>query len=130
MGETRLTLRLDFGANRSIGPGKVRLLEAVERTGSISQAGRDLGMSYRRAWLLINDMNLCFRDAVVATQPGGSEGGGAKLTKFGVRLIRDYRSIERKAQDAAKVPLRELEASLRPNGRAGKKRKLPIRGAR
>ena len=58
MGDTRLTLRVDFGASRSIGPGKIKLLEAVGTTGSISQAGRALGMSYRRAWLLIDDMNL------------------------------------------------------------------------
>src|SRR5262245_4966326 len=102
MGDTRLTLRVDFGANRSIGPGKVRLLEAVGRTGSISQAGRDLGMSYRRAWLLINDMNLCFRQAVVAAKPGGAQGGGARLTKFGEKIVREYRAIENTALSAAK----------------------------
>ena len=64
MSSTRLTLRVDFGPGRSIGPGKIRLLEAIDRTGSISQAGRTLGMSYRRAWLLIDDMNQCFRHAV------------------------------------------------------------------
>lgn len=128
MVETRLTLRVDFGASRSIGPGKVRLLEAVGRTGSISQAGRELGMSYRRAWLLINDMNLCFRHAVVAARPGGSQGGGAKLTRFGEKLIRDYRAIERNALGAAKTRLRSLEASLRPMERAkGKPRKISIR---
>ena len=65
LSDTRLTLRVDFGASRSIGPGKIRLLEAIGRTGSISRAGRALGMSYRRAWLLIDDMNRCFRHAVV-----------------------------------------------------------------
>ena len=113
MSGTRLTLRVDFGPGRSIGPGKIRLLEAIERTGSISQAGRTLGMSYRRAWLLIDDMNQCFRDAVVSARPGGSQGGGAVLTKFGAGLVRDYRAIETAAEVAAKKRLRGLEAALR-----------------
>jgi len=110
---TRLTLRVDFGPGRSIGPGKIRLLEAVERTGSISQAGKSLGMSYRRAWLLIDDLNQCFRDAVISAKPGGSRGGGAVLTEFGAELVRDYRAIETAAEVAAKKRLRGLEAALR-----------------
>jgi molybdate transport system regulatory protein len=110
---TRLTLRVDFGASRSIGPGKIRLLEAVDRDGSISQAGRALGMSYRRAWLLIDDMNRCFRQAVVSAKPGGSQGGGAALTPFGAELVRDYRAIEAAAAAAARPRLRGLEAALR-----------------
>ena len=113
MSGTRLTLRVDFGPSRSIGPGKVRLLEAIGRTGSISQAGRSLGMSYRRAWLLIDDMNQCFQHAVVSAKPGGSQGGGAVLTEFGMELIRDYRAIETAAQIAARKRLRGLEAALR-----------------
>jgi molybdate transport system regulatory protein len=129
MGDTRLTLRVDFGANRSIGPGKVRLLEAIGRTGSISQAGRELGMSYRRAWLLVNDLNLCFQQAVVSARPGGSQGGGAQLTKFGEKLVADYRAIESDAFSAAKSHLRELETSLRPADRpaAEKLKKTSIR---
>lgn len=110
---TRLTLRVDFGPGRSIGPGKIRLLEAVGRTGSISQAGRSLGMSYRRAWLLIDDMNQCFSQPVVNAKPGGSRGGGAALTGFGAGLVRDYRAIETAAAVAAKRRLRGLEAMLR-----------------
>ena len=113
MGDTRLTLRVDFGSSGSIGPGKIRLLEAIERTGSISQAGRSLGMSYRRAWLLIDDMNRCFRHAVVSAKPGGSQGGGAVLTEFGAELARDYRAIEMAAAAAAKKRLRGLETALR-----------------
>ena len=119
MGDTRLTLRVDFGGNRSIGPGKVRLLEAVGRTGSISQAGRELGMSYRRAWLLINDLNLCFQQPVVSAHPGGSQGGGAELTKFGQKLVADYRTIENDAFSATRSHLRDLESSLRPPERSG-----------
>ena len=113
MSGTRLTLRVDFGSSRSIGPGKVRLLEAIDRTGSISRAGRSLGMSYRRAWLLIDDLNQCFRHAVVSARPGGSQGGGAVLTEFGAGLVRDYRAIESAAEVAAKKRLRALEAALR-----------------
>jgi molybdate transport system regulatory protein len=115
---TRLTLRVDFGPGRSIGPGKIRLLEAIDRTGSISQAGRALGMSYRRAWLLIDDMNRCFRDAVVSAKPGGAQGGGAAVTEFGAGLIRDYRAIEAAAETAAKKRLRGLEAALRKSSAA------------
>jgi molybdate transport system regulatory protein len=115
---TRLTLRVDFGPGRSIGPGKIRLLEAIERTGSISQAGRTLGMSYRRAWLLIDDMNQCFRDAVVSARPGGAQGGGAVLTEFGAELVRDYRAIETAAEVAAQKRLRGLEAALRKSNAA------------
>jgi len=113
MGRTRLTLRVDFGPNRAIGPGKIRLLEAVDKGGSISEAGRALGMSYRRAWLLIDDVNRCFRDPVVTTQPGGKSGGGATLTNFGRKLVASYRAIENDASLAAEARLRDLEASLR-----------------
>lgn len=114
MDETRLTLRVDFGANRAVGPGKVRLLEAIARTGSIAQAGRSLGMSYRRAWLLIDDMNRCFRHAVVSARPGGTKGGGAALTDFGAELVRAYRAIEAAATGVARRRLHGLEAALRP----------------
>jgi molybdate transport system regulatory protein len=113
---TRLMLRVDFGPNRALGPGKIRLLEAIDRSGSISQAGRALGMSYRRAWLLIDDMNRCFREPVVSAQPGGSRGGGANLTEFGRKLVRDYRAIEADATAATQTRLRELSASLRAVG--------------
>jgi molybdate transport system regulatory protein len=115
---TRLTLRVDFGSKRSIGPGKIRLLEEIGRGGSISQAGRSLGMSYRRAWLLIDDLNRCFRRPVVRAKSGGSQGGGAELTEFGAELVRNYRAIESAASGAAKSRLRGLEAALRISSRA------------
>jgi molybdate transport system regulatory protein len=113
MGNVRLTVRVDFGADRALGPGKIRLLEAIGKTGSISRAGRALGMSYRRAWLLVDDMNRSFRAPVVATQPGGARGGGAELTPFGLELIENYRAIESRATAAAKRHLQALEKSLR-----------------
>jgi molybdate transport system regulatory protein len=117
MAGTRLTVRVDFGSDRALGPGKVRLLEAVRNCGSISQAGRSLDMSYRRAWLLIDDMNRCFREPVVEAQPGGAQGGGAALTAFGEEVIKKYRAIETQAMEAAKAQLRDLETSLRARGR-------------
>src|ERR1700726_3975070 len=113
MGDVRLTVRINFGAARALGPGKIRLLEAIRKSGSISKAGRSLAMSYRRAWLLVDDMNRCFREAVVATQPGGAQGGGAALTPFGVELIEKYRAIEARATAAAGPQLRALDTSLR-----------------
>src|SRR5215472_10349260 len=103
----RLTLRVDLGGDRAIGPGKIRLLETIGDTGSITKAGAALGMSYRRAWLLVDDMNNCFREPVVAAQAGGSHGGGAALTPFGKRLIEQYRSIEAEAHSATAARLRE-----------------------
>jgi molybdate transport system regulatory protein len=121
MATIRLTVRVDFGSGRALGPGKIRLLEAIDRTGSISEAGRSLKMSYRRAWLLVDDMNGCFRDPVVATKPGGAHGGGAELTPLGQELIKKYRLIEAEATAAAGPHLRRLEASLRQRGRPGQR---------
>jgi molybdate transport system regulatory protein len=111
--QTRLTLRVDLGEDRAIGPGKIRLLEAIRDTGSITKAGLALGMSYRRAWLLVDDMNSCFREPVIAAQAGGSHGGGAALTPFGTRLIDQYRAIEAEAHSATAARLRELEAACK-----------------
>ena len=109
----RLTLRVDFGKDRAIGPGKIRLLEAIRDTGSITQAGVALGMSYRRAWLLVDDVNNCFREPVVAAQKGGTHGGGAALTLFGRKLIDQYRAIEAEAHSATAARLHELEAACK-----------------
>jgi molybdate transport system regulatory protein len=127
---TRLTVRVDFGSDRAIGPGKIALLEAIRDTGSISQAGRQLGMSYRRAWLLVDDMNRCFREPVVTAQPGGKEGGGAALTNFGQDLVRSYRAIVAEATAATETRVNALEASLRSSGRSAiGTRKLSVRAA-
>ena len=121
MSGVRLTVRVDFGAARALGPGKVRLLEAIGATGSISRAGRALGMSYRRAWLLVDDMNRSFRAAVVVTQGGGAKGGGAALTAFGRELIEKYRAIEARATAATKPQLAALEGALRGGARGQRK---------
>jgi molybdate transport system regulatory protein len=135
MGQTardvRLTVRVDFGAGSALGPGKIRLLETIGATGSISQAGRALAMSYRRAWLLVDDLNHCFRAPVVTTQGGGTKGGGATLTPFGRALIAHYRAIEAQATAAAGAQLRALETALRRRapGAPKKPMKTSIRAA-
>ncbi len=128
MADVRLTVRIDFGPDRALGPGKIRLLETIGKTGSISKAGRALNMSYRRAWLLVDDLNRCFREPVVTTQPGGAQGGGAALTAFGRDLIAKYRVVESRAAKAADGQLRALEASLRGHGaRVHKRLKTSIK---
>ncbi|MDT8331723.1 LysR family transcriptional regulator [Roseomonas gilardii] len=96
-----LSIRLDPAPGLRIGPGKVRLLEEIGHNGSISAAGRALGMSYRRAWELVEDLNRGLGRPVVETAAGGAGGGGARLTRLGERVIREYRSIEAEAQAAA-----------------------------
>jgi molybdate transport system regulatory protein len=108
----KLSIRIDLGPSGAVGPGKIRLLEAIEATGSISAAGRSMNMSYRRAWLLIDDLNRLFRHPVVATHLGGAAGGGAELTPFGKRLIRHYRDMESEAHAALKPHLYALETAL------------------
>ena len=125
----RLTLRVDLGEERAIGPGKIRLLETIRDTGSITKAGVALGMSYRRAWLLVDDMNNCFREPVVAAHAGGSHGGGAALTPFGTRLIDQYRAIEAEAHAATASRLGELEAACKEGqeARAGTRSHVTLR---
>jgi molybdate transport system regulatory protein len=127
MDTLRLTLRVDFGSGRSLGPGKIRLLEAIAKTGSISQAGRKLGMSYRRAWLLVDDMNNCFRDPVIEAQPGGAHGGGATLTAFGQKLVDRYRAVEADAQATARKHLRDIELKATKAARPPTSLKRPTR---
>jgi molybdate transport system regulatory protein len=110
----RLTLRIDFETAEALGPGKIRLLELVRDTGSISAAGRAMDMSYRRAWLLIDTLNTAFRQPVVRTKLGGKSGGGALLTRFGEELIRSYRDMELVAHAALRPHLAMLESAVGP----------------
>ncbi len=109
----KLNVRIEFGDEDAVGPGKIRLLELIKSSGSIAAAGRDMGMSYRRAWLLIDEVNRCFRKPVVEKRTGGSHGGGAALTPFGQALVTHYRAIETKAASAAAPHLRALHRELR-----------------
>ena len=87
---TRLTVRLDFDEDRRLGPGKVALLEAIEATGSITGAARAMGMSYRRAWTLLEATNALFTSPVAETAHGGRQGGGASLTSFGREVVTEF----------------------------------------
>lgn|SRR5690625_301696 len=87
-------LRVLLGEATAMGPGKAALLEAIARTGSISRAARAMGMSYRRAWLLVETMNASFAEALVETVRGGSGGGGARVTPLGEEALRQYREME------------------------------------
>ena len=102
-----LSLRIDLPGGR-LGPGKIALLEAIDREGSISAAGRALGMSYKRAWDLVDALNKLAGTPVVDASPGGYRGGGAVLTDAGRSLIADYRAIERAASRAAEPRLEAL----------------------
>jgi molybdate transport system regulatory protein len=93
----QLRIRVDLAPGCSIGPGKVSLIEAIEREGSLSVAARSIGLSYRRAWNLLADLNRSFAEAVVETAVGGRSGGGARVTKFGQSLAAEFRALERGA---------------------------------
>jgi len=93
----RPQIRILFRKAIAMGPGKAELLRAIEETGSISAAARSLGMSYRRAWLLVDTMNQCFKSPVVETLTGGQRGGGAHVTDLGHDVLRRYMEMEAKA---------------------------------
>jgi molybdate transport system regulatory protein len=116
--KTSLHLRIDFGGERSIGPGKIRLLELINETGSISAAGRALAMSYHQAWLLIDELNHMFREPVVTAQTGGGGGGGASVTETGNGIVRLYREMERRAYGASTPEFRSLARLLTPGSSA------------
>ncbi|NMJ42675.1 LysR family transcriptional regulator [Roseomonas sp. JC162] len=107
VGRGVLSVRIDLPAGR-IGPGKIALLEAIDREGSISAAGRALGMSYRRAWDLVDALNRILGTPAVEASTGGYRGGGAMLTDAGRNLVADYRAIERAAHRAAEPRLLAL----------------------
>ena len=93
MARLKFKLQLYCGDEIAMGPGKADLLEAIAREGSISAAGRALGMSYRRAWLLVDAMNRCFKEPLVETHPGGGKSAGARLTAAGEEALAAYRAL-------------------------------------
>jgi len=108
----RCRLRIVGSRDFAIGPGKVDLLEAIAEAGSISAAARTLGMSYRRAWLLVDEMNRAFKSSVVGTTTGGTQGGGAALTPLGREVVRRYRNIETIAERAGDAEITALARLL------------------
>ena len=106
--ESTPRLRILMGAAVALGPGKADLLDAVEQAGSISAAARDMGMSYRRAWILIEALNRDFKEPLVETSAGGSGGGGARVTAAGQEALRRYRAMEYKASAAVKKEMSDF----------------------
>jgi molybdate transport system regulatory protein len=119
----RIRLHIHVGENHSLGPGKAALLEAIRDTGSISSAARSLGMAYRHAWELVDDLNAGFATGVVETVAGGKDGGGARLSPFGEELLARFREMEAITEAAIAPALaklsRHLGAKKKPARRAG-----------
>jgi molybdate transport system regulatory protein len=108
-----LHLRVILGGEVAIGPGKAELLQGIAETGSIAAAGRRMGMSYKRAWSLAEELNAVFASPLVEAAKGGAGGGGAVLTALGVRVLAAYRRLEDAATVAGQSDLAELQAALR-----------------
>ncbi len=113
MTKPAIRFRIDLGRDEAIGPGKIALLEQIGRGGSLSQAARELGMSYRRAWQLLDSLNHGFRERVVVTATGGRRGGGATLTAFGRELISTYRDFDAEVQVRAARHFRAIARQAR-----------------
>jgi molybdate transport system regulatory protein len=101
------------GDRIALGPGKVDLLEEIDRSGSISKAARELGLSYRRAWNLVDTMNKSFKSSLVEGSAGGKKGGGAHLTTLGKKMAKTYRTMEQKAESAMKTDWKIIQSSLK-----------------
>jgi molybdate transport system regulatory protein len=110
----RPRIRIKAGEDIALGPGKKDLLEAIEHTGSISAGARELGLSYRRAWDLVDAMNHCFKHPLVTRAKGGKGGGGAQLTTEGRRMLDLYRTMETKALKAIGPEWKTIQKSLKP----------------
>jgi molybdate transport system regulatory protein len=119
MAGTHLSIRIDLASGDRIGPGKIALLEAIRSTGSISAAARSIGMSYRRAWLLVEEINQTLREPAVRAETGGPRGGGAVVTPVGERVVGLYRAIESQARSAAGGEFRAIGKLVRNDKAAG-----------
>jgi molybdate transport system regulatory protein len=110
--EIELRLRIMRGGSIIFGPGRADLLALIQTHGSIAAAGREMGMSYKRAWALVDSMNTTFASPLVEAVKGGTGGGGAKLTEVGIDILTAYRSLERTSREAAAAPLAVLQSAL------------------
>ena len=110
----QLRIRILFGQEIAMGPGKLSLLRAILGTGSISAAARQMSMSYRRAWLLVDTMNRCFQKPLVVASPGGKGGGGATVTEFGRLVMDTYENMEGKATAAVRQEIKGFSRLLSP----------------
>jgi molybdate transport system regulatory protein len=111
----RVRISIVFESGARIGPGKATLLEGIRDTGSISAAAREMGMSYKRAWLLLDSMNQAFTEPVVTAAPGGAGGGGATLTSFGAEVLERYRRIHDRASAMSADDVAALGRRARPD---------------
>lgn len=112
LAKAELRVRIRFGEEFQLGPGKADLLDAIDRTGSITASAKELGMSYRRAWLLIDEISRLFKRPVVDRAQGGAQGGGARLTDFGRALLAAYRRIEARTALAVREELAPFETDF------------------
>jgi molybdate transport system regulatory protein len=113
--------RVDFADDSSVGPGKIGLLEAIRDAGSLSKGARSLGMSYRRAWLLVESLKQSFREPVTMASTGGKDGGGMRVTEFGDALIKNYRELERDFATLAERRLQPITAAVNRHSKSGAK---------
>ena len=115
VGMARIRVSIVFESGARIGPGKAKLLESIRDTGSISAAARDMGMDYKRAWVLLDSMNQAFTEPVVSAAPGGARGGGAILTEFGTEVLERYRRISKQAETLAVDDMAALTRRAKPD---------------
>jgi molybdate transport system regulatory protein len=118
---TVIKIRIDFDGDRYIGHGRIQLLELIGERGSIAQAAKAMGMSYKRAWYLMDEFNAMFADPLIARQHGGKGGGAAIVTPFGAELVRQYREMEAKSLNVFARPLASIEKHLAPKRKSARK---------
>ena len=109
----KIQARLMLDEEIAFGPGKADLLDAIHATGSISAAGKQLGMSYRRAWLLVDSINRCFMRPLIETATGGSHGGGARVTDMGLDVLKRYRQLQEEVQQLSDIHFPAFKSLLR-----------------
>ena len=110
---SRIKVQIYLDDEIAFGPGKCEMLGLIDKHGSISAAGRAMGLSYRRAWLLVDTMNRCFREPLVSTGKGGARGGGATLTPLGKAVWQRFRAMDEALQRCAKTDVAYLRRQLR-----------------
>jgi molybdate transport system regulatory protein len=120
-----IRFRIDFAENANVGPGKIALLEGIKSSGSLSEAARRMGISYRRGWLLLDSLNSSFDVPVTVNSVGGRGGGGAELTPFGVLLVARYREVETRLNQIAGACLEEIRRRVN-RGSATSARRVPV----
>lgn len=121
-----IRFRIDFTEYSNLGPGKIALLEGIRTYRSVSEAARQMGMSYRRAWLLLDSLNKTFDVPATVNSTGGRGGGGAEITPFGVLLIERYREVERQLNQVAGECLKEIRTRVLVRATPKSARKVPV----